>query len=101
MAVDYDPGQSQVIADPYPVFHRLQAEDPVHWSERLGGWVLTRYVDVKATLNDPRMSADRITPFLDEPGVHGAGTAMTATPDLTANAVGDVAIFAGEDPSRR
>lgn len=65
MAVDYDPGQSQVIADPYPVFHRLQAEDPVHWSERLGGWVLTRYVDVKATLNDPRMSADRITPFLD------------------------------------
>jgi cytochrome P450 len=27
--------------------------------------VLTRYDDVRAALNDPRLSADRITPFLD------------------------------------
>ena len=65
MAVDYDPGLPQVIADPYPVLRQLQAEDPVHWSGRLGGWVLTGYADVKAALSDPRMSADRITPFLE------------------------------------
>ncbi len=64
MAVDYNPSLPHVIADPYPVFHRLRAEDPVHWSGILGGWVLTRYSDVKGALTDPRLSADRITPFL-------------------------------------
>lgn len=35
-------------------FHRrLQLEDPVHWDEA-GHWVLTRYQDVKAVLNDDR-----------------------------------------------
>lgn len=69
MSVVYDPRLPEVIADPYPVFHRLQAEDPTHWSEILGGWVLTRYDDVKACLNDRRLSADRITPFLEhQPG---------------------------------
>ncbi len=64
MTLVYDPRRADVIADPYPVFHRLQAEDPVHWSEVLGGWVLTRYADVKTALNDARLSSDRITPFL-------------------------------------
>lgn len=63
--VAYDPRLLDVIADPYPVLRRLQAEDPVHWSDILGGWVLTRYADVKAALSDPRLSADRITPFLE------------------------------------
>src|SRR5688500_8784199 len=63
MTLVYDPRLPEVIADPYPTFHRLQAEDPVHWSEPLGGWVLTRYADVRAALNDPRLSSDRITPF--------------------------------------
>jgi cytochrome P450 len=64
MAIAYDPRLPEVIADPYPTFRRLQAEDPVHWSDVLGGWVLTRYGDVKAALNDARLSSDRITPFL-------------------------------------
>src|SRR5919106_4405592 len=63
MTLVYDPRLPEVIADPYPAFHRLQAEDPVHWSEPLGGWVLTRYADVRAALNEPRLSSDRITPF--------------------------------------
>jgi len=65
VSVDYDPRQPQHIADPFPIFARLRAEDPVHWSEILGGWVLTRYRDVRLVLNDPRFSADRITPFRD------------------------------------
>jgi cytochrome P450 len=63
MTIVYYPRLPEVIADPYPTFHRLQAEDPVHWSEPLGGWVLTRYADVRAALNEPRLSSDRITPF--------------------------------------
>ncbi len=65
MAIDYNPKLPEVIADPFPILHRLREEDPVHWSEILGAWVLTRYADVKAALADPRLSADRITPFLE------------------------------------
>lgn len=57
--VDYDPRRPEIIADPYPAFAALRARDPVHWSDALGGWVLTRYDDVKAALTDPRLSADR------------------------------------------
>ena len=46
-------------ADPYPLYKRLREEDPVHWSEALDAWVLTRYDDVVAVLRDPRFSADR------------------------------------------
>ena len=60
----YDPRRADVVADPYPALGRLREEDPVHWSGILGGWVLTRYAHVRASLADPRLSADRITPFL-------------------------------------
>ena len=60
----FDPRAPGVLADPYPVFRRLQAEDPVHWSEPLAAWVLTRHADVKSALTDPRLSSDRISPFL-------------------------------------
>ena len=62
--IPYDPRRADVVADPYPALGRLREEDPVHWSAILGGWVLTRYQDVRACLADPRLSADRITPFL-------------------------------------
>ncbi len=64
MNVVYDPRDPAVIEDPFPVLRRLQAEDPVHWSEILKSWVLTRYDDVRAALADPRLSADRLTSFL-------------------------------------
>lgn len=48
-------------ADPYPVYRRLRATDPVHWDDRLGVWIVTRYRDVNAALHDPRLSADRVT----------------------------------------
>lgn len=40
-------------ADPYPIYRQLRANDPVHWSDTLGGWLLTRYDDVLDTLRDP------------------------------------------------
>jgi len=65
MRVDYDPRRPEIIADPFPIFARLRERDPVHWSERLGGWVLTRYRDVRMVLGDRRFSADRISPYRD------------------------------------
>ena len=55
----------QFIADPFPVLAELRRRDPVHWNDSLGGWVLTRYQDVREGLRDKRLSADRIRPFLD------------------------------------
>ncbi len=52
------------MADPYPAFRRLRETAPVSWSTVLRGWVLTGYRDVRAALFDPRLSADRITPFM-------------------------------------
>jgi pimeloyl-[acyl-carrier protein] synthase len=41
-----------VLADPYPLFHRLRTEDPVHWDPFLHAWVVTRYADVITVLHD-------------------------------------------------
>src|SRR5438309_11728596 len=49
----FNPMDPEFLADPYPTYHRLGAEDPVHQSP-LGFWVLTRYDDVSAVLRDPR-----------------------------------------------
>jgi cytochrome P450 len=56
------------IADPYPQFRHLIADNPVHWNTSIGGWCLTNYADVTASLRDPRFSADRIHPFVQHQG---------------------------------
>jgi pimeloyl-[acyl-carrier protein] synthase len=47
----------EVLANPYPLYHRLRSEDPVHWDPFLHAWVVTRYADVVTVLQ--RFSADR------------------------------------------
>jgi cytochrome P450 len=42
----------EVLADPYPLYHRLREEDPVHWDPFLHTWVVTRYQDVVKVLRD-------------------------------------------------
>lgn len=53
------------VADPYPYFHALRSQDPVHWSNSHRAWLLTRYDDVATAFHDSRLSADRISPLLD------------------------------------
>jgi len=48
----------EILADPYPLYRRLRAEDPVHWDPFLHAWVVTRYADVIAVLH--KFSADRL-----------------------------------------
>ena len=57
-----------ILSDPYPIYHQLRAEDPVHWSDAWGCWVLTRYADVIAVLRDYRRftNVGRIASFLDQ-----------------------------------
>ena len=55
------------LANPYPLYHRLRASDPVNWNDRAQSWVLTRYDDVRFALQyDPRLTAERLTPLLDQ-----------------------------------
>jgi cytochrome P450 len=62
--IDFRPDDPEFLAAPYPLFARMRAEDPVHWSPRLKSWVLTRYDDIKRVCLEPeRMSSDRLRPF--------------------------------------
>ncbi len=65
MTLDIDPGNPDFVADPYPFLARLREREPVHWSERLGAWALTGYADIRAAFSDPRLSSDRIVPFIE------------------------------------
>lgn len=47
----------EVLANPYPLYHRLRTEDPVHWDPYLHTWVATRYADVINVFQ--RFSANR------------------------------------------
>ncbi len=47
----------EVLANPYPLYHRLRNEDPVHWDPFLHAWVVTRYADVITVFQ--RFSANR------------------------------------------
>jgi cytochrome P450 len=46
-----------VLANPYPLYHRLRSEAPVLWDPYLHAWVVTRYADVYTVLT--RFSANR------------------------------------------
>jgi cytochrome P450 len=59
----FNPLDPEFVADPYPTYHRLRAEDPVHRSP-LGFWVLTRYEDVVAVLRDGRFAKEAIAEFV-------------------------------------
>jgi len=61
--VHFNPMDPEFIADPYPTYHRLRADDPVHHNP-LGFWVLTRYEDVVAALRDPRLAKEAIAEFV-------------------------------------
>ena len=53
----------EVLANPYPLYHRFLTEDPVHWDPFLHAWVVTRYEDVISVFQ--HFSANR-TPTPDQ-----------------------------------
>jgi pimeloyl-[acyl-carrier protein] synthase len=58
----------EFFIDPYPTYHRLREHAPVYWSDVLGGWVITRYVDLISIFRDPQRfsSAGRVTYLLNQ-----------------------------------
>ncbi len=56
--VRYDPLAPGYADDPYSQYVALRDHDPVHRSELLQGWVVTRFDDVNRLLRDPSISSD-------------------------------------------
>jgi len=61
-AVTFIPNTPEWMADPYTSYRQLREQDPIHWSEPLHHWVLTRYEDVVSVLKDERFSAANRSP---------------------------------------
>ena len=64
----YDLLEPANLENPYPLYHRMRAANPLYRDRRFLGHILTRYDDVAAILADPRVSARR--PGADEPIGH-------------------------------
>lgn len=58
MTVAFDPFEPGFVESPYGQYARLRSADPVHWSDLLNGFVLTRYDDVARILRDPTISVE-------------------------------------------
>jgi cytochrome P450 PksS len=64
----YDLFAPEALVNSYPLFKRMRSEDPVHYSEALGYWILTRYRDVEAALHDERLSSNRTAWYINKLG---------------------------------
>jgi cytochrome P450 len=67
------------LADPYAVLAELRERDPVHWSPRHRGWLITRYEDCVAAHLDRRLSSDR---GIQPPDGVASGTAVAVSRTL-------------------
>lgn len=56
--VALDPFEESFADSPYEQYARLRSADPVHYSDLMCGWVLTRFIDVRTLLRDPSISSD-------------------------------------------
>jgi cytochrome P450 len=57
----YDPSDAATLRDPHGIFARLRTEDPVHWSDPMQAWIVTRYDLAGEVLIDAEtFSAERL-----------------------------------------
>ena len=61
----YDLLAPETIGDPYPLYRDLREAGPLHYSERLGGWGLTGYEDVRTALASAELSGARFAPYVE------------------------------------
>jgi pimeloyl-[acyl-carrier protein] synthase len=56
----YDLNSTAFLRNPYPIYDELRANDPIHWSAENGYWILTRYADIVAQVQNNQLSSNRI-----------------------------------------
>lgn len=50
----------EIIADPYSYFGNLREEDPIHWNEKFGQWIITRHDDVSWGFKNPKIFSSEL-----------------------------------------
>src|ERR1700730_4431497 len=50
---DYSFGDRKTIACPYDYYKAMRSEDPVHFDEKAGTYIVSRYEDIKQALAQP------------------------------------------------
>jgi cytochrome P450 len=64
MTLEYDPTDEAVRRDPHGLFAQLRMHDPVHWSPKMAGWIVTGYeLSSEVLSTNDAYSADRFTRF--------------------------------------
>jgi hypothetical protein len=77
----FDPFSPEIDADPFPAYKILRDEYPCFWSEDAGMWVLSRYADVVAALDDwETYSSAQGNMMTELPGRAGATLGTTDPP---------------------
>ena len=64
--IAFDPYDYAFQEDPYPVYARLRAEDPLHHNKVHDFWVLSRHADVAAALRDDTTYSNAMGVSLDK-----------------------------------
>ena len=70
--IQFNPFLPEFRANPYPTYHRLRSESPIHKTIGFTGteWLLTRFADVKAVLSDSRFGVDNLPERLNQKSLY-------------------------------
>jgi cytochrome P450 len=73
----------QLDADPYPVYQRLRAEEPVAWMPALKAWLVTRWDDVRTVISNADSFVTN-SPSAPQVKVAGSGNMLSTEGDTHA-----------------
>ena len=73
--------EQDAIGCPYPIFSALRDESPIHFSDKLGTWVCTKYEDIMEILHD----TDRFSSLMPNGPRDGRSGFATAMEELAAD----------------
>jgi cytochrome P450 len=81
VAFRFNPYSPEVDANPFPLYRTLRDEHPCFWSEDANMWILSRYADINAALQDWRTYSSAKGNLMDElPNRAGATLGTTDPP---------------------
>jgi cytochrome P450 len=81
VAFSFNPYSPEVDANPFPLYRTLRNEHPCFWSEDANMWILSRYADINAALQDWRTYSSAKGNLMDElPNRAGATLGTTDPP---------------------
>lgn len=58
-SIEFNPLDANFRVDPYPTYHRLRSQNPIH-RHFMGSWMITRYADAVKVLRDSRFGGDNL-----------------------------------------